>query len=308
MRSLSSATSIGGAPQARLQLKDFSRLLALTVLVSGAPAVAARAPSWERPYRPVKIEEAHVRLGHARDTALDPESLKVLVWNIKKAELPLWRKEFLELGHGKDLLLLQETYGSDLFLSTLGLFGSHRWDMGVSFLYTRINNTPTGSMIGSAVSPSTVLVQHSPDLEPFVFTPKAITFASYPVRGSRAELLAVSVHGINFTDAGAFERQMLRAKKVIEGHQGPVVFAGDFNTWSGQRTRFLRTLTKDLGLGEVEFPNGGRRMTGPFSGLFLDHAFIRGLRVKRAEVVEASLGSDHKPLDLELEVLGPELE
>lgn len=256
----------------------------------------------ERPFKPVPIEEAHSVSGQSYDVDFSPESIKVFIWNIKKSEMPTWKEEFLSIGQDKDLFIIQEAYRKDLFNETAAKFTDVRWDMGISFLYTLINNTPTGTMIGSKVRPTEVLIQHSQDLEPVVFTPKAITFAKYAIEKHQKELLVISVHGINFTSFGAFKRQMIQARDYIKKHDGPVLFAGDFNTWTNERTEFLERLVWRLGLKAVEFKNGNRRMVGRFTNNYLDHSFIRGLSVKNAEVLPDASGSDHKPLVLEVSV------
>lgn len=245
-------------------------------------------------------EQAHSKSGRASADALDPKSIKAIVWNIKKTQEPAWQDEFVNFSEGKDLLLIQEAYQNDLFNSTsLGMDG-YRWDMGASFLYRRYNNTATGTMIGSKARPTEILVKHSVDEEPVTGTPKSMTFAKYPIAGTGAELLAISVHGINLTSHGSFVRQMLQAKAEIEDHDGPVLFAGDFNTRTKRRTRYLMNLVKKLKLNEIKFKHADYRMVWKFTRNYLDHGFVRGLDVKSAEVLKDSRGSDHMPMVMEM--------
>jgi endonuclease/exonuclease/phosphatase (EEP) superfamily protein YafD len=145
-----------------------------------------------------------------------------------------------------------------------------------------------------------VLVKHSPDFEPLVGTPKSATFVKYPVSGKEHELLVVSVHGINFETNGAFKRQMRQLKTEIEKHEGPVLLAGDFNTWNHSRSSHLSSLISRLGLVEASYKNGEARLS--FAGHFLDHIYTRGVVVNNALVVAESIGSDHKPFLLDFSI------
>ena len=265
--------------------------------IQGQEALTLPSPL-SRYFIRIPESEAHFFSGQARMNALDPASIKALVWNIKKALLADWKKEFMGYGHKKDLFLLQEAYNTDLFSSTLESFSHIRWDMGISFLYREYGNTPTGSMIGSEAEPLEVVVRHSTALEPVVKTPKSITMAKYPLKDTIKELLVISIHAINFTGLNCFKDQLAQATAEIKNHDGPVLFAGDFNTHNPLRTKHLMEEMKKLGLSPVEFKNGHQRMK--FAGNFLDHGFIRGLKVKHAEVYGGSVGSDHKPMVLEL--------
>ncbi len=254
-------------------------------------------------YKIPKIENAHVVEGEAHDPSLDPKSIKVFVWNIKKASMVNWPTEFQNYGHGKDLILVQEAYQNQAFEQTLKLFPEMRWDMAISFFYTIYNNQGTGNMIGSNVEPTDVLVQHTVDYEPGVETPKSTTYAKYPIEGSVKNLLVISVHGINLTSYGSFVRHMGQIEEQIRKHNGPILFAGDFNTRTKARTNYLLQMSERLGFKTVQWKNGEARMKFKFTSHYLDHGFVRGLSIKNAEVYPESSGSDHKPMSLEVALL-----
>jgi hypothetical protein len=113
---------------------------------------------------------------------LDPQSIKALVWNIKKTEEIGWSTEYLLYGFGKDLHLMQEAYRNALFHNTLNLLGPLHWDMGVSILYRRDNNTATGVAIGSIATSLEARASHTPDTEPVIQTPKANIFYQIPAK------------------------------------------------------------------------------------------------------------------------------
>lgn len=250
-------------------------------------------------YRRIPESEALSMSGLPIETSLKSSSVKAFIWNIKKAEMKNWRSEFLKFGKGNDLFLIQEAYKNNLFNTTLNTFDNFHWSMGTSFLVIRDNYAPTGTMIGSTVNPSEAIARHSVDLEPIILTPKAMTMAKYPVEGRAEDLLVISIHAINFQSTGAFKRHVDQAIVEIKNHTGPVLFAGDFNTWNAPRMGYLKRTMKKIGLSEVLFKNAHLKMK--FAGYPLDHTFVRGLAVKNAEVVYSN-GSDHKPMMLEFDV------
>lgn len=231
---------------------------------------------------------------------LEPASIKALIWNIKKSEMSSWKSEFTQYGKGANLFLIQEAFENETFESTLSTFNGAQWDMGISFLYRRYGDAATGTMVGSMAIPLEVQVRHSVDREPVTGTPKAVTFAKYDLAGKDEDLLVVSVHAINFETTGAFKRQMDQIEAEVSRHQGPLLVAGDFNTWSKSRNTYLCKMVKRLGLRESEYINGDARMS--FKGLFLDHVYTKGIEVKSAEVVSTSTGSDHKPFVVEMSI------
>lgn len=253
-------------------------------------------------FKIIPESQAHVSHGSAHGREFNSKNIKAFIWNIKKAGLFNWQTEFERFGKNQDLILLQEAYQTERFVSTTSSFPGVRWDMGISFLYRRYNDQATGTMIGSVVEPTEVTVKHTPDLEPVVNTPKAMTFAKYPVENKQDELLVISVHGINITSFGSFKRHMAQAENIITKHKGPILFAGDFNTRTKARTKHLMDLISKYGLKTVEFKNGHHRMRWKFTNNYLDHSFVRGLAVKTAEVVGESSGSDHKPMFVEFSV------
>lgn len=254
-------------------------------------------------FRKIPVSQALQTFGSARDRELKSDSIKVLVWNIKKTQEKPWKTEFSEYARGKDLFLIQEAYDIDNFLSVIKSYDGFRWDMGKSFTYSLYNHHATGTMVGSSAEPEEVIVTHTTDSEPVTNTPKSLTYARYGLEGSDKSLLVISVHAINFTTIGPFKRNMLQARAEIEKHDGPVLFAGDFNTHHKLRTNYLMNMMKELNFTTIKFINGHQRMKFKLTGSILDHGFVRGLQVKHAEVIGNARGSDHKPMILELSAL-----
>ncbi len=255
---------------------------------------------FSRFFKLIPEDQALRSLGIPFFRELKTSSLKALVWNVKKAEMANWKKEFLKFSSQQDLFILQEAYGTSVFNETLKALDSFRWNFGVSFLVPKDNDAPTGTIVGSSAEPSLSLVKHSPDVEPIVSTPKSMTLAKYPLKDRSDELLILSVHAINFQTTGAFKRQMDQIAEYVKEHKGPVILAGDFNTWNQSRTSYLFRLAKKMGLQEVNYKNGDLRLK--FGNYFLDHTFTRGVQVKNSNVVKTD-GSDHSPLFFEFDLI-----
>jgi endonuclease/exonuclease/phosphatase (EEP) superfamily protein YafD len=121
----------------------------------------------------------------------------------------------------------------------------------------------------------------------------------YPLAGTpsgRHELLVANIHAINIRGEGAFRGQLSQLLKSLNEHSGPVLFAGDFNTWSDDRMDQLRRMTERAGLVPVEFGEGRKS----FMGNVLDHVFVRELQVVASRVRLDIESSDHSAMQMEL--------
>ncbi len=282
----------------KLQLSNLKLLLVFLLAISSFQSQARR---WglAKKYTILPLAQSHETIGEAALDELNPNSIKVLVWNVLKGERKNWDRDFRQLSSDKDILLLQEGYLNNHMKDTLYSMQNFQFDMGVSFIYNKDNNTRTGSFIGSKVKPQEVSFTRTTDLEPFIKTPKTTTYAYYPIANSHKTLLALSIHGINFANHQAFVNHINQSVDMIKNHDGPVIFGGDFNTRTKKRTSHLRRLLKSLGLTEMSFRND-KRMRAVKVGPILDHVFIRGLLVRDSEVLGKIKSSDHKAMVLDL--------
>lgn len=255
----------------------------------------------ERYFGKIPVEEAHRTWGQSSSAPLPKSGIDLLVWNVKKGDRPSFHSEFLRLGEKKDLFLIQELFTAPFFTSTINEFSGLQWELGLSFFYRLYNNDSTGNMIGSLSSPTWVKVEHTLNYEPLTETPKTTVYARYALEGTDAEVLVISIHGINFNGFDAYKRQLDQVEAVIRRHQGPVILGGDFNTRTKKRHQELRDFARALRLKEVSFINGDRRMVAIGTKHILDHVFVRGFSVHHAEV-HVSPGSDHRPMTLSLDV------
>lgn len=244
--------------------------------------------------------QAHVMFGSGTQSALNPDSIKIMVWNIKKGQEKGLDLDLPHYGKDRDMLLISEGYLSPKVKNIFDSFQGVRWDMGVAFLYKKDHNTKTGTMIGSHVEPTWVKVRHTKDHELIINTPKALTMARYPIQGSSDELLAISIHAINLVTLAAFKREIKMAKEEILKHKGPVIFGGDFNTQIRSKVKYLMKETSQLGMQSLSFRNDAR--PHPL-GNTIDYIFVRGMYVKDSEVLGKLKSSDHKAMMAELAVI-----
>jgi endonuclease/exonuclease/phosphatase (EEP) superfamily protein YafD len=216
-----------------------------------------------------------------------PDSFNVLVWNIYKLQAADWSSELVKWGANNDLLLLQEATDAPALNSWLSA-GQWRWQQVAAF---RFKERTAGVLTAGLSVPVYSCSLRTP--EPSTRIPKSTLLSLYPLQGSRYPLMVVNVHGINFElGMAAYKKQLEQIGKLTRRYQGPVIVAGDFNTWSDKRLVFLYQVMGRYKLQEVSYSPDERLRVG---GVALDHVFSRGLTVTGAQSMH-STGSDHNPI------------
>lgn len=232
--------------------------------------------------------------GSRSGKALDEAGFTLVSWNIYKGNKEGWVQDLLLLSDSSDLILLQEAYLTQAlsqFLETSG----HDWDMISAFRYQGIH---AGVMTMGHTPPQSSCAQRV--YEPLALLPKSSLVTYYPIKNTQQTLLVANIHAINFTlGIGRFTQQLMEIKALLAQHKGPIVFAGDFNTWSDRREAVLDQIIGDekLGLLKVEFVSTVEHLVW---GHRLDHIFFRGLKVISAEIIPVE-SSDHYPLKVHFE-------
>lgn len=220
--------------------------------------------------------------------ALDENGkLSLLVWNIYKQTNDNWQQKLSEYSNNTQLALLQEVSMTDEFkeyINTANWFGSHV-DAFKSFDVT------SGVLNLSRRSP--LLACAHLETEPWLRLPKSGIFARYSLSNNKV-LAVVNLHSVNFAYGNEeYTRQFSALVTELDTHKGPVIFAGDLNTWNPSRIAAIKEALDSLGLQQVVFSPDNR--TQFVNGMALDHIFYRGL-----ELIDASSpitdASDHNPL------------
>ncbi|MBT3583515.1 MAG: endonuclease/exonuclease/phosphatase family protein [Halobacteriovoraceae bacterium] len=248
-------------------------------------------------YINAKNSEVNLRIGDYKQDALKTD-LKVFVWNMYKGDKPDWKKEYKRLTKGMDILVLQELYIDQKMSEVFQEDENFAYDMATSFFDSKKGWIPSGVAIASDVQPLRSFWQRSHYREPFIRTPKMVLFNEFAVEGSDQNLLVVTIHAINFVSSRKLRHQLRQVGNVVREHRGPVLFGGDFNTWSKKKERYMRKEMARAGLSEVALP-GGRMRTFRH---YLDYVFVKGLNVNYTKVHGGSDGSDHKAIELGVSV------
>ena len=224
--------------------------------------------------------------------ALDPARIRVLTWNIHKQDDAGWNTDLARFAASHDIVLLQEvTLAEDLtdILHRAGL----RWVMASSFLYN-------GADVGVVTAARAPTVAHCTQrvVEPLIRLPKSSVVTWFPLQGSDKLLAVANLHSINFAlTLDAYEAQFAAVVEVLARHDGPLIVAGDLNTWTDARMAALADVARKLGLTEIPFESGRSR----FLGREVDHILVRGLSVQSAAAI-AVRSSDHNPVQAVLRI------
>ena len=220
------------------------------------------------------------------------QRMQVLIWNIQKSGNTGWDTDLGALGASSDLVLIQEASVQAMIETALPQPLYRAFAAG----YTNANEQ-TGVMTLSSVEPS--LHCNLTAWEPWLGTPKATNITEYPIDGLNRRLLVINLHAVNFSVGLVdFEMQVKALEPLLSNHIGPLIVAGDFNTWSGNRSDSLHTFMLEHQLSPVQFKPDQRTR---FWGLPLDHVYLRDLDLVDASTFEVE-SSDHNPLLITVEV------
>lgn len=224
---------------------------------------------------------------------LDPRAIHVLTWNIHKQSDPGWQRDLRTFGHGSDLLLLQESVLDAPLRDVIDGEG-FRWVMASSFLASGVDIGVLTAARVLAVANCTQRV-----VEPLLRIPKSAVISWFALDGRRETLAVVNVHAINFSLGLAGYRAQFRAiGDALAHHDGPIIVAGDLNTWTDARLDAVRALASRLRLTEVTLAADHR---SHFFGHELDHIYTRDLATVAASAT-AVTSSDHNPVAATLRV------
>ena len=226
----------------------------------------------------------------------ESENFRIMIWNTAERRNSFWKEEFLAFSENADIILIQEIAMDEKeILSFFESEVSHGFRMAFSFFRSK-SNRKTGVAIGSRVRPSSFSFTRSLNKELLWRTPKNISFATFQLcQEGCDDVLVVNAHMLWLSSFQAYIGQLEEIKKVVRSHKGPVIVAGDFNTWYKKRAHHMEDSMKSLGLSRVVFKNK-KGVTHPLTRMALDHIFVS----ESLEEVRSSIGhsysSDHRPL------------
>lgn len=243
------------------------------------------------------------------DPGFDPgASLCIVSWNVHKLLHDGIHDELEDMRDlmDPDLLLLQEAR-CDMPVP-FGLGGHH----ARSFRSGLANRSEEGVMTLSRVEATHAQRVRSSERELFVLTPKAALVSLFPVADGR-QLCVINVHGLNFDPTGGqLARQLEALSQRVAGFDGPLIIAGDFNTWNESRMSAVMSVAAALDVTEVKPPYPGGKTGDLPSGavsralgfnpeMHLDRIFVRGFRAESVSWMMEYKASDHVPILARLE-------
>lgn len=197
--------------------------------------------------------------------------MKVLIQNLQKRSL-LATQLFEE--HDPDVMLAQE----------INLHSETR-----NFPANNVSSMGYGTAISSKSELENIMCVRSPYAEFGGMIHKKTIIAS------TGSVQFVSFHGYNGQPFKSIERLVNHVEAVLKVlSPGPSIFAGDFNTWSQEHLDAVNTRLENDGFHLCySWPYSGRDFP-------LDHAFVRGLKLKSSTNYECA--SDHRGAILDLDI------
>lgn len=227
-----------------------------------------------------------------RSAQLDPRFLRLVTWNIHKEGDAGWQDDLAALARNTDIVLLQETTLQPAMQGILQAAGLG-WVMASSFGY---EDYDIGVLTAARVEALASCTQRV--VEPLLRLPKSAVISWFAFAGKTQALAVVNVHAINFSlSTEEYRAQFDALADALALHQGPIILAGDFNTWSAARMKVIADIAIRLRLAEIALAQDDRTL---FLGRQVDHIFTRGLRVLAARAIVVT-SSDHNPVTATLQ-------
>ena len=236
-----------------------------------------------------------------------PASITVVVWNAQKGHHPQFSEDLRNLLEQEkpDIVFLQEARADLIEPQAMGGYFAEGWR------YPWPGGDTIGVLTLSRAAPVRIESVPTRYRELGVIAPKVSLVTEYRLPTGE-NLLAVNVHLLNFErwSVKKIHRQLENLKAIMAAHSGPILMAGDFNTWNQKRLDLVKQITAAVQLTEVaDFPRG--RTTGDtksefWNGVFgvekdlpLDRVFFSGFTPRSARVLGYDT-SDHKPMLVKL--------
>lgn len=235
------------------------------------------------------IEEKLVRFSQSV-TPRQEKTIEVLTWNVLKFKRENSFSDLVSLAGKSDIAFIQEAVHSQDLQTNAAQSVSMDWTFFKSFCR---DYGATGVQTGSRFPQVDVEAIIAPGLEPVVNTPKVTGFSTVKIQG--VKVLLINVHGMNANKGLDFEKHMDQIYEVAKNFEGPIIWAGDFNTWNPVRTAYLNAKAKALNMTVLKPEVDNRKLK-------LDHIIVRGFKAKSVTILENFVSSDHFPVRAELEL------
>ncbi len=224
-------------------------------------------------------------------SAYVPETFGLLCWNVYKnnQKHPQFHHFIQRESQKRDLdfMLFQEAGFKDAHTFELAHFsydGAANLEFKKKFY---------GVLTASRVESHDAKAYLSEGKESLLGPHKSLLLSHYPFEDGNS-LLILNVHAINFRENQRYSKELERFLHLLKEHKGPMILAGDFNSWNQKRMEKLQKIAEKLSLKAVPFEKIGKVKS--FMGKALDFVFYRELELLESEVIDEHKLSDHNPL------------
>ena len=218
------------------------------------------------------------------------DTFGIFCWNINKNNpdpgFPLYLQNIARRKK-VDFLLFQEARFKNRGSCS---FGNFTFDAAANL---ELKGTFYGVLTASKIESKSAKAYLSDEKEGMIGTHKSLLLSQY-LFGDGTPLLILNIHAINFRESQSYRRELKKFMERIRDFEGPMIVAGDFNSWNPARTLELREFREALGLASVSFSE--EKKIKSFLGNHLDFIFYRGLRLLDSAVFDNHTLSDHNPL------------
>ena len=226
----------------------------------------------------------------SHDTTV-PDTFGVLCWNVhKKNTIHPGFQPYLQNFISKkkvDFFLLQEAGFRDNKHCVLSEFS---FDAAANLEF---RGNFYGVLSASKVASEKSQAYLSEGKESFIGTHKSLLLSIYSF-GDASKLLILNLHAINFRETELYNKELDSFVALMQDHEGPVIVAGDFNSWNKKRMQKLDEIIEKLSLRRVPF--GQADKVKSFMGNHLDYILYKGVELLDFKVYKSHGLSDHNPL------------
>ncbi len=241
-------------------------------------------------------EESIWQWGEPKTKAL-PEVIDIGVWNIWKGSGgEAFISEYRRMLATCHLLLAQEAL---LTLRALAQFAPSGYAALHGATYRRKDGIRDGVMTVSSAPldgvPQRILCLAP---EPLLNTTKASLVSTYKIENSDQRLCVVNIHATLIRRPSTAVRELEQVLSYIFEHHGPLIFAGDFNTFSKAYITEVDRVLSSVGLSRVIIEGDPRTTTTA-----LDQIYVRDIEVLQASVDTSFQHSDHFPILAKLKLV-----
>jgi endonuclease/exonuclease/phosphatase (EEP) superfamily protein YafD len=239
--------------------------------------------------------------GAASIDSLGGDTIRLLTWNVHKQVDSGWNRDFHRIldEYRPDIVHLQEARIDSMLAAFACRPEAWCW-MASPNLSMPASGTLVGAFTATRAPLQEGVAMLSKHAEPILDTRKPMLRCGLPLRGSPAPILCLNIHSLNFKlGLAGYGAQLDSILPAAAAHRGPVIFSGDFNTWSRWRMDLLQRKMEAVGLKRVEFA-GEAPLPAWFSAKSLDHVYYSHGHLRTNPASARILGeirsSDHAPM------------